>query len=278
MNPPLISVPENALDSFAAFGIFVSTVLYRESGLAAPSSIANERIVSKEEVYMLVKHWMSTKVITINSTAPLQEAINLLMEHNISMLPVLEDGQMVGIVTDRDVKRASPSDACLLDFQNIMYHVARKEVGSIMSKKPITVTMDQTIEETAEILLQNNISGAPVVDDQGVIRGMITKDDLFSALISLSGLSQKGVLFGFLLEDQPGSIKEVTDVIRDCSGRLASIVSSYATAPDGKRNVYIRAFDLDAESINRIQEDFRQKGVLLFKVDLSSNKREFFQE
>lgn len=227
---------------------------------------------------MLVKHWMSTKVITINSTAPLQEAINLLMEHNISMLPVLEDGQMVGIVTDRDVKRASPSDACLLDFQNIMYHVARKEVGSIMSKKPITVTMDQTIEETAEILLQNNISGAPVVDDQGVIRGMITKDDLFSALISLSGLSHRGVLFGFLLEDQPGSIKEVTDVIRACSGRLASIVSSYATAPDGKRNVYIRAFDLDAESINRIQEEFRQKGVLLFKVDLSNNKREFFQE
>ncbi|MBI5247995.1 MAG: CBS domain-containing protein [Desulfomonile tiedjei] len=226
---------------------------------------------------MLVKEWMSTKVVTIDSGSPLQEAINLLMEHNISMLPVMEDGRMVGIVTDRDVKRASPSDACLLDFQNIMYHVARKEVGSIMSKPPITVTLDHTIEETAEVLLQNGISGAPVVDEQGVIKGIITKDDLFSALISLSGLSHKGVLFGFQLEDQPGSIKEVTDAIRACSGRLASIVSTYETAPQGHRYVYIRAFDLDAESIAKLQEEFNQKGILLFKVDLSNNKREFFR-
>jgi acetoin utilization protein AcuB len=226
---------------------------------------------------MLVKDWMSTKVVTIDAGAPLQEAINLLMEHNISILPVTEDGKLVGIVTDRDVKRASPSDACLLDFQNIMYHVARKEVRSIMSKPPITVTLDHTIEETAEILLHNGISGAPVTDERGALKGIITKDDLFSALISLSGLSQKGVLFGFELEDRPGSIKEVTDVIRSIGGRLASIVSTYETAPEGLRHVYVSAFDLQPSSIAKIQEEFKQKGILLFKVDLGTNSREFFR-
>ena len=73
------------------------------------------------------------------------------------------------------------------------------------------------------MLLQKNISGVPVVDDEGNIIGIITKNDLFKAMISLAGLSKKGVQFGFLLEDRPGSIKEVTDVIRHHDGRLASI-------------------------------------------------------
>lgn len=226
---------------------------------------------------MLVKDWMSKNVITIESGAPLQEAINLLMEHNISILPVMEDGRLVGIVTDRDVKRASPSDACLLDFQNIMYHVSRMAVGQIMSKPPITTTLDHTIEETAEVLLERNISGLPVVDDNGNLKGIITKHDLFSALIALSGLSQKGVLFGFQLEDQPGSIKVVTDAIRRCGGRLASIVSTYETAPEGHRLVYVRAFDLSPELIDQLQEEFKENSILLFKVDLSNNKREFFR-
>jgi acetoin utilization protein AcuB len=228
-------------------------------------------------MYMLVKDWMSKNVITIESGAPLQEAINLLMEHNISILPVMEDGRLVGIVTDRDVKRASPSDACLLDFQNIMYHVSRMAVGQIMSKPPITTTLDHTIEETAEVLLERNISGLPVVDDNGNLKGIITKHDLFSALIALSGLSQKGVLFGFQLEDQPGSIKVVTDAIRRCGGRLASIVSTYEAAPEGHRLVYVRAFDLASELIDQLQEEFKDNSILLFKVDLSNNKREFFQ-
>lgn len=225
---------------------------------------------------MLVKNWMNKNVVTIDSRAPLQEAINLLMENDISILPVMEEGKLVGIVTDRDVKRASPSDACLLDFQNVMYHVARMAVGSIMSKPALTISTDRTIEETAEVLLENNISGAPVVDEQGEIKGIITKDDLFAALISLSGLSHRGVLFGFLLKDAPGSIREVTDPIREQGGRLASIVSTYESAPEGSRYVYIRAFDLDAEAISNLQNEYLAKGVILFKVDLSNNEREFF--
>jgi acetoin utilization protein AcuB len=225
---------------------------------------------------MLVKNWMNKDVVTIDSHAPLQEAINLLIENDISILPVMEDGKLVGVVTDRDVKRASPSDACLLDFQNVMYHVARMAVSSIMSKPPLTIATDQTIEETAEVLLQYNISGAPVVDEKGEIKGIITKDDLFAALISLSGLSQRGVLFGFLLKDTPGSIREITDPIREQGGRLASIVSTYESAPEGSRYVYIRAFDLTPEAISHLQKEYLAKGVILFKVDLSNNDREFF--
>jgi acetoin utilization protein AcuB len=224
---------------------------------------------------MLVKDWMSTDVVTIDANAKIQVAINMLMDHHISMLPVMDGGRLVGIVTDRDLKHASPSDACLLDFQNILYHVARIDVGSIMSSNPVTVPPDLTIEEAAEILLSHNISGLPVVDSEGRIMGIITKDDIFSALISLSGLSHRGVLFGFELEDRPGSIKEVTDVIRKYGARLVSIVTTYENAPEGRRNVYVRAFGIDRASLELLENELQGVGKLLYTVDHRENKRKF---
>ena len=226
---------------------------------------------------MLVKDWMSTNVITLNVNDTMQDAINVSMEHHISLMPVMEEGKLVGIVTDRDLKRASPSDATLLDIQQIMYHLSRLEVGAIMSRYPITVPLDYTVEETAEVLLTNGISGAPVVDQKGEIRGIITKNDLFKAMISLSGLTKRGLQFGFLLEDSPGSIKEVTDIIRKYNGRLVSILSSYEKAPEGLRNVYIRSFDIDRDALPRLKEELKAAAKMLYMVDHRENKREIYE-
>lgn len=225
---------------------------------------------------MLVKDWMSKNVITLNVNDTMQDAINLSIEHHISIMPVMEDDKLVGIVTDRDLKRASPSDATLLDIQQIMYHLSRLEVGAIMSRYPITVPMDYTVEETAEVLLTNGISGAPVVDRKGEIQGIITKNDLFKAMISLSGVTKKGLQFGFVLEDHPGSIKEVTDIIRKYNGRLVSILSSYENAPEGYRNVYIRAFDIDRDALQRMKEELQEAAKMLYMVDHRENKREIY--
>jgi acetoin utilization protein AcuB len=225
---------------------------------------------------MLVKDWMSKNVITLNVNDTMQDAINLAMEQHISMMPVMEEGKLVGIVTDRDLKRASPSDATLLDIQQIMYHLSRLEIGAIMSRYPITVPLDYTVEETAEVLLTNGISGAPVVDEKGDIKGIITKNDLFKAMIALSGLTKKGLQFGFLLEDSPGSIKEVTDIIRKYEGRLVSILSSYENAPEGFRHVYIRAFDIDREALPRLIEELKAVAKMLYMVDHRENKREIY--
>ncbi|MGO8878863.1 MAG: CBS and ACT domain-containing protein [Desulfomonilaceae bacterium] len=225
---------------------------------------------------MLVKDWMSVKVVTVNANDSMQHAINLLMENDISMLPVLEDGQLVGVVTDRDLKRASPSDAVMLDIQRILYLLSKLEVGAIMSRYPITLFMDHTVEEAAEILFKNKISGAPVIVPSGEIKGIITKNDLFKAMMSLSGLSHRGVQFGFVLEDRPGSIKEVTDVIRRYDARLVSILSSYELAPDGYRNVYIRAFNIDREKLVSLKEELKRQAKMLYVVDHRENLREIY--
>lgn len=175
---------------------------------------------------MLIRDWISKDFISLNVTDTVQHAMKVSAESHISIMPVFEDEKLVGIVTDRDLKRASPSTEISTDWQEIQYRLSRLEVGEIMSRSPITVPADYTLEETAEVLLEKNISGAPVVDHEGNIIGIITKNDLFKAMISLTGLSKRGVQFGFLLVDSPGSIKDVTDIIRHYNGNLASILSS----------------------------------------------------
>lgn len=225
---------------------------------------------------MLVKEWMSTDVVTIDAAEPMQQAINLMMERHISMLPVMEDGKLVGVVTDRDLKRASPSDATLMDIQQVLYHLSRLEVGAIMSRYPVSVREDFTLEETAETLSKNSISGCPVMDANGQICGIITKNDIFKAIIALSGLSKRGVQWGFQLLDRPGSIKEVTDILRKYNGRLVSIMSMYEKAPEGYRNVYIRAFDLKRETLPELQKELQGVAKMIYMVDHRENRRELY--
>ena len=106
---------------------------------------------------MLVKNWMSKKVITIDIDASMQEAIELLKENNILMLSVMEKSKLVGIITDRDLKRASASDANSLEIHELKYLISEIKVNEMMTKDPVTVPFDYTLEETAEVLLSHKI-------------------------------------------------------------------------------------------------------------------------
>lgn len=226
---------------------------------------------------MLVQNWMSKNVITVDVEESMEDAIKLLKKHDIKMLPVMKKGKLVGIVTDRDLKRAQASDATSLDIHELLYLLSTIKIGHVMSKNPITVPDNFTIEETAEILLKNKISGVPVVDSKGTVVGVITKNDLFRALISLSGFGKKGIQFAFLLEDRPGSIKEIADIIRKFNARMVSILSTYDNIPEGYRKVIIRIHDIDRPKLSELKEELKQKAQLLYMVDHRDNIREIYQ-
>ena len=225
---------------------------------------------------MLVKNWMSTNVITVNQDNSMEDAMDLLKEHKIKMLPVMKKNKLVGIVTDRDLKRASASDATSLEIHELLYLISKIKVKEIMSKPPITIPDDYTTEEAAVVLLKNNISGAPVVDDNGQIMGVITQNDIFRALISLTGVGKKGIQFAFQLDDRPGSIKEVADVIRQYGGRMVSILSSYEGVPQGSRKVYIRMYGIDRPKLNELEEALRQEANMIYMVDHREDRRTLY--
>ena len=97
---------------------------------------------------MLVKNWMSKDVITIEANDSMSRATNLLKEHDIRMLPVMKNGKLVGVVTDRDLKRASASDATTLEIHELLYLISHIKIKEIMTKAPVTVHPDITVEET----------------------------------------------------------------------------------------------------------------------------------
>ncbi len=227
---------------------------------------------------MLVQDWMKTKVVTVHVDDTMQSAIHLLVDNRISMLPVLKDGTLVGIVTDRDLKRAAPADTVMLDIQHILYHLARVTIESIMTRDPVTIPVDFTVEEAAEMFLRHRISGCPVVDENSIMVGIITKSDLFRALISTSGLIRRGVHFGFVTADKPGSIKELTDIVREFGGRLVSILTSYEGAPQGQRFVHIRAFDINRETMSELESRLRERAEMLYLVDHRENRRQIFRK
>ena len=225
---------------------------------------------------MLVKNWMSKNVITADINDSMEDAMKHLKEHDIRMLPVMKKGKLVGIVTDRDLKKASASDATTLGIHELLYLLTKIKVKDIMTKDVITVPPDYTVEETAQVLEKNRISGVPVVDADGQLVGTITQTDLFRVLISLTGVGNGGIQFGFQLADRPGSIKEVADVIRSFGGRMVSILTSYDDAPEGYRKVYIRMRSIERASLQRLIKDLGTKATLLYMVDHRENKREIY--
>lgn len=227
---------------------------------------------------MLVKNWMSRNVFTITPEDSMQDAVYLMREHKVRTLPVVKNDEVVGIVSETDIKRASASDATGLDVHEILYLISKIKIKDIMTKNPITVHEDLTVEETAEILMKEKISGVPVLDNEGKILGIITRDDLFNVLISLSGLGKKGIQLAFQVEDRPGSIKELTDIIRKHEGRIASILSSAERAPEGYRIVYIRMYDISREVLPLLLAELRKKAKMIYLVDHRDNKREIVSD
>lgn len=227
---------------------------------------------------MLVKNWMSKDVMTINVDDSMSDAVHLLKEHDIRMLPVMKNGELVGIVTDRDIKRASASDATSLEIHELLYLLVKIKVNEIMTKNPITVPSDFTVEETAKILLENKISGVPVMNAQDKVVGVITQNDLFRVMISLTGVNKRGIQFALMLEDRPGSIKDVADIIRKYGGRMVSILSSYERVQKGYRRVYIRMYNIDRVKLPQLIEELKEKATLLYMVDLREDKREIYDK
>ena len=218
---------------------------------------------------MPVKDWMSKDLVTIDADTSIMKASRVMKQNEIQHLPVLSQGRLAGIVSDRDLKEATPSKATTLDIHEMYHLLDTITVKSLMPKKLFTITPGETVEKAAAVMLKHHISALPVVDAQGTLAGIITKGDIFRAFVSISGIYQGPLAMGLELPDQPGYIKQVTDVIREHGGRIASIMTRYEGAPEGFKRVYIRAKEVKDEKA--LQKELESKHKILYyfieKVD-----------
>jgi acetoin utilization protein AcuB len=211
---------------------------------------------------MLVKEWMTTDPITVTPETSIMKASQIMKENNVRRLPVVDGvGKVVGIITDRDLKEASPSKATTLDVHELYYLLSELRVKDIMSRRVITIKPSDTVEKAAVIMLENKVTGLPVIDADTLV-GVLSQGDVFRVLTSITGIYRGGTQFAFVLPDRPGTIKEVGDVIRKHGGRMVSILTSYDMCEEGTRHVYIRVADMAPDKLAVLRKELESNFII----------------
>ena len=215
---------------------------------------------------MLISDWMTREVISVEPDVSMMKVSKIMKEKHIRRLPVIDAGKkLLGIVTDRDIKEASPSKATTLDIHELYYLLSEIKVKDIMTKKPFTVLPEDTIERAALVMMEKRVGGLPVVDAQGKIVGIITESDIFKVLIGITGAHFGGVLLAFKLPNTEGSLKEVLEALRQEQARIISILTSYGQQEEeGYRQVYVRIQDLEKNVLDALLEKLKKQFNLLY--------------
>ena len=136
-----------------------------------------------------VSDWMTKDVVAITSNTPIAQAHQMMKDHGIRRLVVCDNDKITGIVTLGDVREASASSATSLSIWELNYLWAQLTVAGVMTRNVYTVHDDETIIDSARLMMVKKVSGLPVVNDAGNLVGIITESDIFRMLVMLAAES-----------------------------------------------------------------------------------------
>ncbi len=174
---------------------------------------------------MFVNKSMTRKVITITSDISIIEANDLMKNHHIRHLPIVKNGKLEGIVTDRDIRSAMPS-IVLDDYDSVKERkrLAGVSVKDIMTADPITVSPMYTIQDALLLIQKTRVGAFPVVDEDGVLKGIISIRDLMRSFVNVLGIGEPGTLLCVIAENKVGQMKKIVDAITEENISIGSIL------------------------------------------------------
>jgi acetoin utilization protein AcuB len=170
---------------------------------------------------MFVGERMSRPVISVSPEQPINDVLAMFRREHIRRAPVMKEGRLVGIVSERDLLNASPSSATTLSVWEMNYLISKVKIKDVMTKKVITVDKDTPIEEAARIMADKKIGGLPVTSADKVV-GMITETDLFKVFLELMGARYKATRVTATIRERPGELAKVTKAIASNGGDFIS--------------------------------------------------------
>jgi acetoin utilization protein AcuB len=196
---------------------------------------------------MLVGRRMRTSLITVTKDATLAQARALLHSHRIRHLPVVEGDRLLGILTDRDIRQASPSSAAGISPDRTAAFLARIPVTEAMVRDVRTVSPYTTVEEAARLMIEHKIGCLPVTEADRLV-GIITETDILGVLVDVMGIREPSTRFELTLPDRPGALAEVTRIIKTHEVNISSIVTLPHWEPE-KRLAVIRIKTMNPQPI-----------------------------
>jgi acetoin utilization protein AcuB len=204
---------------------------------------------------LLVRDWMTEHLVTLSPEASVAEALTLCRKRRIRHIPILEEGRLVGIVSDRDLRDASPT---LGDPERARI-LQELRVADVMSREVITVDPQDSIENAAQQMYELKIESLPVVSEGAVadagstvaeeeVLGIVTSSDVMRALVTLAGLPEPGCRIEVSVPNREGILAEVAGKIRELEVDIVSVLSD----PDrrsGQRTMVFQLATADPSSV-----------------------------
>jgi acetoin utilization protein AcuB len=172
---------------------------------------------------MLVYERMSRHPLTVKPTTPVDAALKRMREEKIRRFPVVDnEGNLVGIVSDKDLLYAAPSPATSLSIYELHYLYSRITVEQVMSREVITVEENDPLEEAARIMVDNKVGGLPVMRE-GMLVGIITETDIFKTFMEMLGARDQGLRLTLLCPNQKGELAALSGAVAELGGNITSL-------------------------------------------------------
>ncbi len=188
---------------------------------------------------MFVIERMATDLITIGPDLTIGEAKKIMSENSIRHLPVIDDeGLLIGIVTDRDMRDAMPSTLKKkADYEKTLATIKNYKIQDIMTRDLLTIYPYYTIQDTLLVIQKKKVGALPVVDEEGRLKGILSTRDLLTAFVNVMGIDEPGSLLCILVEDKRGQMKKVIDIITEENISLGSVLTAKSWSED-KRAIF----------------------------------------
>jgi acetoin utilization protein AcuB len=185
---------------------------------------------------MIIRRVMTENPVTITPDLSVNEAHSLMDKEKIGHLPVLDkNGNLVGMVTRKDLIKAGPSPATTLDIYEISYLLSKLKVEKVMERRVVTVHEDEVVEEAARIMADKHIGCLPVMKGSLLV-GIITETDLFRVFINAFGARRGGIRIAVNIPDRPGEFARLSGAIAEKGGNILSHVSAKGDDPGHSRS------------------------------------------
>lgn len=181
---------------------------------------------------------MTPAPVTLGTEATAAEALALCNEHEIRHVIVLENGELVGIVSDRDLRDASPAIGDNVDQRT---ELEKLRVGDVMTPDPITVHPQDLVGFAAQEMYERKIDALPVISEEGdeeELIGIVTSTDVMRALVTLTGIHESGCQVQVTAPDREGIVAEVADEIRALDADIVSVLSSPQKKFDNRTMIF----------------------------------------
>jgi len=177
---------------------------------------------------MFVSDRMATDLVTIGPDITIGEAKRIMSEKSIRHLPVVDENEvLIGIVTDRDMRDAMPSTIKKKeDYEKTLATIMDYPIRDLMTKDPLTIYAYYTIQDTLLVIQKKKVGALPVVDEKGRLTGILSTRDLLSAFVDVMGIDEPGSLLCILVQDTPGQMKKIIDIIADENISLGSVLTA----------------------------------------------------